>query len=216
MEISPLTINRLSLYLRCLRSIEADGVTQISSQQLADRFHLSAAQIRKDLAQLGELGIRGLGYKVAPLQRRLTESLGLDQFHPLIIVGMGNLGSALASSVGFNSGCFRVVAGLDNDPAKIGRRIGSVEVRPSTDLARLVTETAAEIGVLTVPPEAAQENYDALADAGVRSVLNFVPVQLDLHPEVRTKSVDLRIDLEELGYFLSVPGEFDPEPRPGR
>jgi len=203
MEISPLTLNRLSLYLRCLRSLEEEGVGQISSQQLADQFHLSAAQIRKDLAQLGELGIRGLGYKVATLNERLTERLGLDQFHPLIIVGMGNLGSALANSVGFNSGCFRVVAGLDNDPAKIGQRIGEFEVRPSSQLPQVVAETSAEIGVLAVPPQAAQSNYDALAAAGVRSVLNFVPVQLDLDPAVRTKSVDLRIDLEELGYFLS-------------
>lgn len=204
MEISPLTINRLSLYLRCLRALAADGVEQISSQQLADRFHLSAAQIRKDLAQLGELGIRGLGYKVATLNERLTELLGLDQFHPLIIVGMGNLGSALASSVGFNSGCFRVVAGIDNDPRKVGRRIGDVEVHPPGDLAAVVERTAAAIGVLTVPPPAAQTNYDALVAAGIRSVLNFVPVQLDLDPAVRTKSVDLRIDLEELGYFLSM------------
>jgi len=204
MEISPLTLNRLSLYLRCLRSLETAGVEQISSQQLADQFHLSAAQIRKDLAQLGELGIRGLGYRVATLNERLTELLGLGQFHPLIIIGMGNLGSALANSLGFNSGCFRVVAGLDNDPGKIGQRIGEVEVRPSSELAQVVAETGAEIGILTVPPSAAQSNYDALADAGVQAVLNFVPTQLDLDPRVRTKSVDLRIDLEELGYFLSV------------
>jgi redox-sensing transcriptional repressor len=202
MEISPLTLNRLSLYLRCLRTIEADGVGTISSQQLANQFHLSAAQIRKDLAQFGEFGIRGVGYRVEPLAERLTELLGLDRFHPLVIVGMGNLGSARAASVGFNTGCFKVVAGLDNDADKIGQRIGDIEVMPAAQLAKIVTGTEAEIGILTVPAGVAQINYDALADAGVKAILNFAPIVLELRPEVRTKSVDLLIDLEELGYFL--------------
>jgi len=202
MEISPLTLNRLSLYLRCLRSIAAEGVGTVSSQQLADQFRLSAAQIRKDLAQFGEFGIRGVGYRVEPLAERLTELLGLDRFHPLVIIGMGNLGSALAASVGFNSGCFKVVAGLDNDARKIGKRIGDIEVQDAAGLARVVEETEAEIGILTVPAEVAQAKYDALADSGVKAVLNFAPTVLELRPEVRTKSVDLLIDLEELGYFL--------------
>ncbi len=202
MNTSPLTLNRLSLYLRCLRSISGDGIGTISSQQLADQFHLSAAQIRKDLAQFGEFGIRGVGYRIEPLADRLTELLGLDSFHPLVIVGMGNLGSALAASAGFNTGCFKVVAGLDNDAGKIGKRIGDIEVQDASGLARVVGETEAEIGILTVPSEVAQENYDALADAGVKAILNFAPTVLELRPEVRTKSVDLLIDLEELGYFL--------------
>ena len=202
MKISPLTLNRLSLYLRCLRSIAADGVGTISSQQLANQFHLSAAQIRKDLAQFGEFGIRGVGYRVEPLAERLTKLLGLDRFHPLVIVGMGNLGSALAASGGFNSGCFKVVAGLDNDVRKIGKRIGDIKVQDASGLARVVGRTEAEIGILTVPAEAAQANYDTLADAGIKAVLNFAPTVLELRPEVRTKSVDLLIDLEELGYFL--------------
>lgn len=202
MEISPPTVNRLSLYLRCLHSLESQGVEQISSQQLAERFHLSAAQIRKDLAHFGEFGIRGQGYKVATLIESLTTLLGLDQYHPLLIVGMGNLGTALASSLGFNSGCFRVVAGVDNDREKIGRRIAGIEVHDATRLGDVIAETGVDIGILAVPPEAAQANYEALAAAGVKAVLNFAPTQLDLVSGVRTKSVDLRIDLEELGYFL--------------
>jgi redox-sensing transcriptional repressor len=202
MEISPLTLNRLSLYLRCLRTIETDGVGTISSQQLANQFHLSAAQIRKDLAQFGEFGIRGVGYRVEPLAERLTELLGLDRFHPLVIVGMGNLGSALAASLGFNTGCFKVVAGLDNDRKKIGQEIADIKVEDAKQLASVVARTEAEIGILTVPPAVAQAKYDALADAGVKAVLNFAPTVLELRPEVRTKSVDLLIDLEELGYFL--------------
>lgn len=203
MEISPHTLNRISLYLRCLHALEQEGVERISSLELARQFHLSAAQIRKDLAQFGEFGIRGVGYDVSQLIERLTSLLGLDQCHPLVIVGMGNLGSALARSVGFNSGPFRVMAGLDNDPKKIGRKVGEIVVREADDLATVVADEGAKIGVLTVPAAAAQENYDALVDAGIRAVLNFAPTRLDLAPSVRTKHVDLRIDLEELGYFLS-------------
>ena len=203
MEISPLTLNRLSVYLRCLRVLETDGVARVSSLELARRFHLSAAQIRKDLAQFGEFGIRGVGYEIDKLVDSLTRLLGLDRVHPLVIVGMGNLGSALATSVGFNSGSFRVVAGLDSDARKIGSRVGGVRVRDARDMLAIVRETDAEIGVLTVPAEAAQGNYDRLVGAGVRAILNFAPIRLKLAPGVRSKDVDLRIDLEELGYFLS-------------
>ena len=202
MEISPLTLNRLSLYLRCLHSLEDEGVGRISSLQLAQQFHLSAAQIRKDLAQFGEFGIRGVGYEVPKLIERLTSLLGLNRLHPLIIVGVGNLGSALAASVGFNSGNFRVVAGLDNDPAKIGHKVGGVQVHDASETAAVVAATGAEIGILTVPAEAAQDNYDRLVAAGIRSVLNFSPIRLRLAAAVRTKDVDLRIDLEELSYYL--------------
>lgn len=202
MEISPHTLNRLSLYLRCLHALEQDGIERISSLELANQFHLSAAQIRKDLAQFGEFGIRGVGYEVGQLIERLTALLGLDRSYPLVIVGMGNLGTALARSIGFNSGAFRVAAGVDNDPKKIGRRVGRITVRDSGELERVVAEEEVRIGVLTVPAEVAQENYDALVEAGVKAVLNFAPTRLDLAPGVRTKDVDLRIDLEELGYFL--------------
>ncbi len=203
MDISPLTLNRLSLYLRCLRSLEDEGVERISSLELAKQFHLSAAQIRKDLAQFGEFGIRGVGYEVGKLAERLTTLLGLDRSHPVVIVGMGNLGRALAKSSGFNSGSFNVVAGLDNDPRMIGRKVAGITVRDARQMRAAVRETGAEIGVLTVPPEAAQDNYDRLVAAGIRSVLNFAPAQLELAPGIRTKNVDLRIDLEELGYFLA-------------
>ncbi len=202
MEISPHTLNRLSLYLRCLHALEQDGIERISSLELANQFHLSAAQIRKDLAQFGEFGIRGVGYDIGQLIERLTALLGLDRSYPLVIVGMGNLGTALARSVGFNSGAFRVVAGVDNDPKKIGRRVGRITVRNSAELERVVADEKVRIGVLTVPAEVAQENYEALVEAGVKAVLNFAPTRLDLAPGVRTKDVDLRIDLEELGYFL--------------
>ncbi len=208
--LSPLTLNRLSLYLRCLRDLAERGVDTISSRDLANRYHLSATQIRKDLAQLGELGIRGVGYDVAQLHRRLSERLGLDRTHTLAVVGVGNLGQALVRFLSFRDESFRVVAAFDNDPAKIGTRVGGVAVRDSTELADALRRTEVEIAVLAVPAEAAQANYDALVAAGVRAVLNFAPTRLETHPEVPTKDVDLRIFLEELGSQLGARRDGDP------
>lgn len=201
-EVSPLTLNRLSFYLRCLRHLQENGVSRVSSQEMAQRYHLSATQIRKDLAQFGEFGIRGVGYDVDALATHLSSLLGLDNQHALLIVGMGNLGSALAQYLGFNYGSFRVVAGVDNDPRKIGQRVASLTVRSSADLKEVVRESGAEIGVLAVPADAAQENYDALADAGIKGVLNFAPVRVKRRTDVPLKNVDLRINLEELAFFL--------------
>ncbi|HEY8021825.1 MAG TPA: redox-sensing transcriptional repressor Rex [Thermoanaerobaculia bacterium] len=201
-EVSPLTLNRLSFYLRCLRHLQEQEIQRISSQELARRYHLSATQIRKDLAQFGEFGIRGVGYEVDVLADHLNALLGLDRRHALVIVGMGNLGSALARYLGFNYGAFQVVAGVDNSAQVIGRKIGGFTVRPSADLARVVADSGAEIGVLAVPADAAQENYDALADAGIKGVLNFAPVRLKRRAGVPLKNVDLRINLEELAFFL--------------
>ncbi|HEX6904634.1 MAG TPA: redox-sensing transcriptional repressor Rex [Thermoanaerobaculia bacterium] len=201
-EVSPLTLNRLSFYLRCLRHLQELGIRRISSQEMAQRYHLSATQIRKDLAQFGEFGIRGVGYDIDELADHLNALLGLDRQHAMVIVGMGNLGSALAQYLGFNYGAFKVVAGVDNDPKKIGRRISGLLVRPTADLKNVVRESGAEIGVLAVPAESAQENYEALADAGVKGVLNFAPVRVKRRPGVPLKNVDLRINLEELAFFL--------------
>ena len=201
-EVSPLTLNRLSFYLRCLRHLQELGIKRVSSQEMAQRYHLSATQIRKDLAQFGEFGIRGVGYDIDELAEHLNALLGLDRQHAMVIVGMGNLGSALAQYLGFNYGAFKVVAGVDNDPRKVGRRISGLLVRPTADLKAVIRESGAEIGVLAVPAEAAQENYDALADAGVKGVLNFAFVRVKRRPDVPLKNVDLRINLEELAFFL--------------
>jgi len=201
-SVSPLTLNRLSVYLRCLRHLQEQGVRRISSQELAARYLLSATQIRKDLAQFGEFGIRGVGYDVDQLAAQLTALFGLDREHRLVIVGMGNLGSALARFLGFNQGPFRVVAGVDRDPAKVGQRVDGLVIRHSDDLARAVAETGAVIGVLAVPAEAAQSCYDDLVRAGVQAVLSFAPVHVQQRPEVPVKEVDLRIHLEELAFLL--------------
>jgi redox-sensing transcriptional repressor len=200
--VSPLTLNRLSVYLRCLRHLQVAGVQRVSSRELAERYLLSAHQIRKDLAQFGEFGIRGVGYEVDELAERLTELLGLDRHYRLVIVGMGNLGAALARYLGFNQGAFEVVAGVDRDPAIVGRQIGGLTVRHRDELREVVAATGAEIGVLAVPAEAAQANYDALVAAGVRAVLNFAPTRVKRAEAVPLKNVDLRIHLEEVAFLM--------------
>jgi redox-sensing transcriptional repressor len=202
-EFSPLTVNRLSLYLRALLHLREQGVARISSQDLAHRYRLNAALMRKDLAQFGEFGIRGVGYEVAPLAERIAGLLGLERAHALVICGVGNLGSALARYWGFNHGSFRVVAAVDTDPQKVGKRLGSFTVGHARDLKRLVRESGADIGVLAVPESAAAENFAELVAAGVRAVINFAPLRLEATAHVRVKNVDLRISLEEVAFFLS-------------
>ncbi|MEO8503187.1 MAG: redox-sensing transcriptional repressor Rex [Acidobacteriota bacterium] len=201
-EVSPLTLNRLSIYLRSLTELQEGGISRISSQDLARRFRLSATQIRKDLAQFGEFGIRGVGYDVQRLADRLSNLLGLHRSHPIVICGVGNLGSALARYWGFNYGPFRVVAAVDTDPQKVGKRLASFTVGHPRELKRLIKESSCEIGVLAVPASAAVENYDALVSAGIRAVINFAPLRLEPHAGVRVKNVDLRINLEEVAFFL--------------
>jgi len=137
-SISELTINRLSVYLRCLQQLEHEGGTTISSQELADRFHLNSAQIRKDLAYFGEFGIRGVGYNVTQLREHLVNILGLHEERRVLMVGAGNLGTALSHYSGFNTGGFRIVAILDSDPHKLGKRVpGGLVVENVADLSRM-------------------------------------------------------------------------------
>lgn len=201
-DVSSLTLHRLSVYLRSLQRLREEGVAQVSSQELADRFHLSPTQIRKDLAQFGEFGIRGVGYRVDHLEERLRSLLGLDVCRNMVLVGVGNLGRALLRHPGFNSSSFRLVGAVDADPKKIGRRAGRLTVESPEALQRLVERTGAEIGILAVPAEAASANAEALVAAGIRAILNFAPARVPERPGVLTLNVDLRISLEELGYFL--------------
>jgi redox-sensing transcriptional repressor len=203
-SISELTINRLSVYLRCLQQLETEGVTTVSSQELADRFHLNSAQIRKDLAYFGEFGIRGVGYNVTQLREHLVNILGLNEERRVLVVGAGNLGIALSHYSGFNTGGFRIVAILDSDAQKVGRKVpGGLAVEAVSALSKIVKERKVHIGVITVPAAEAQRVYDDLVAAGVQAVLNFAPAQLKGHPEVKLKNVDLKINLELLSFFLT-------------
>ena len=201
--ISELTTGRLSVYLRCLTFLESVPQKTVSSRELAERFHLNSAQIRKDLACFGEFGTRGVGYNVSGLKETLVRTLGLDRARSVLIAGAGNLGMALADYHGFNSKGFHIVGMIDIDPQKIGRTSRSgVAILSWDSLERIVRTNMVEIGIIAVNAESAQTVYDALVAAGVRAVLNFAPVQIRLSNGVKIKSVDLRINLESLSYYL--------------
>jgi redox-sensing transcriptional repressor len=201
--ISELTTGRLSVYLRCLTFLEALGQKTVSSHNMAARFHLNSAQIRKDLACFGEFGTRGVGYDVTRLKAHLTETLGIDRTRNLLIVGAGNLGMALADYAGFNTNGFHLVAIVDTDTGKIGRISRSgIPVLPFERLTEIVRRNHVDIGIIAVPAEGAQTVHDQLADAGIHAILNFAPTQIKLRSEVKVRSVDLRINLESLSFHL--------------
>ena len=201
--VSELTTARLSVYLRCLTYLESIQQRTVSSHELAERFHLNSAQIRKDLACFGEFGTRGVGYDVSHLRQTLIRTLGLDRRRNVLIIGAGNLGMALADYRGFNSEGFRILAMLDIDPEKFGRVSRSgVPVVPWDQMETMVRDQNVEIAIIAVNAESAQAVHDAVVAAGVRAVLNFAPVQIRLGEGVKLKSVDLRINLESLSYYL--------------
>jgi redox-sensing transcriptional repressor len=207
-KISELTTNRLSIYLRCLNLLQAAGIKTISSQALADQFNLNSAQIRKDLAYFGEFGVRGVGYFVEDLRRQITEILGLDANHRVVIVGAGRLGTALANYKGFRQSNFTVVALFDNDKTKIGGKTTGKAEFPVYDvrkLSRIVRDENIDIAVITVPARVAQRVLNQVMSAGIRAVLNFAPVRLHARLGVKVKNVDLTISMESLSYFLARP-----------
>ncbi|HET7341282.1 MAG TPA: redox-sensing transcriptional repressor Rex [Methylomirabilota bacterium] len=205
-KIPEMTIRRLSIYTRCLQQLEEDGVKTISSQELADRFSLNSAQVRKDLAYFGEFGVRGIGYYVAGLKAELQRILGLDREWAVALVGFGNLGSALFHYKGFSRQGFRIAVVFDDDPAKIGRDVDGVSIVPSRDMAREIRARGIQIAIVAVPPEAAQTVTEQIVAAGVKAVLNFAPTRLRVGRDVRLKHVDLSIELETLSFYLAKGG----------
>jgi len=203
-NISELTIARLSIYLRCVDQLLEAGVATVSSQELAKRFNLNSAQIRKDLAYFGEFGVRGVGYNVGELRHYIVEILGLDRERRLIVVGAGNLGYALCHYSGFSSGNFLVVGVLDSDPSRIGDPTpAGLLVEDADRLPEIVTQRGVEIGIITSPATAAQSVCDQMVDAGLRTILNFAPVRVRAREGVLAKTVDLKVYLEELSFFLA-------------
>jgi redox-sensing transcriptional repressor len=201
--ISELTTGRLSVYLRCLSYLQSINQETVSSAELAERFHLNSAQIRKDLACFGDFGTRGVGYNVARLKEQLVRTLGIDRTRNVLVAGAGNLGMALADYRGFNENGFQIVALVDTDRDKIGRASRSgIPVLPYDELPSIVRQRGVDIAIIAVPTDSAQQVYDALVEAGVNAILNFAPLQIRTHDRVKVKSVDLRINLESLSFYL--------------
>ena len=202
-SVSEAATHRLSLLLRGLRLLETEGVDTVSSLGLAERFGMNAAQIRKDLAHLGEFGVRGVGYRVEELRARLGSILGLDRVRVVVIVGAGHLGQALADSRNFNGESFRVGALFDVDGRKVGGKSRTgIPIRHASTLREAVEELGAEIGVLAVPAESAEGAARALSQAGVRRILNFAPATIGPISGAIVRNVDLTLSLETLAVHL--------------
>jgi redox-sensing transcriptional repressor len=203
-QVSELTTNRLSVYLRCLNALDGAGVRTISSQALAEQFHLNAAQIRKDLAYFGEFGVRGVGYYVRDLKRHLRQILGLDKKLRVAIMGAGNLGLALADYPGFRQEGFEISALFDTLSTKVGQQSrGGVPIHDIHDLKKIARRDAISIAVIAVPAPSAQYVINLVVASGIKAILNFSPGAWEVPPDVKLKSVDLTVSLESLSFYLA-------------
>src|SRR4051794_10441123 len=200
-RIPEATVARLPLYLRSLFEAVEAKIATVSSERLAEMAGVNAAKVRKDLSYLGSYGTRGVGYDVEYLLYQISRELGLTQDWPVVIVGVGNLGHALANYRGFSARGFRIVALLDADPAKVGERLGGTTIRHMDDLDEVVRGEQVAIGVITTPPAVAQDVADRLVAAGVTSILNFAPTVLSVPRHVSLRKVDLSIELQILSFY---------------
>lgn len=199
-EIPEATVARLPIYLRALTSLADQGTDTCSSEDLAAAAGVNSAKLRKDLSYLGSYGTRGVGYDVAYLRYQIAREIGLTQDWPVIIVGIGNLGHALANFSGFRSRGFSVVALLDADPQRHDELVAGLPVRPFDDLERIVAQQGVSIGVIATPAVAAQDVADKLVACGITSILNFAPTVLTVPDGVDVRKVDLSIELQILAY----------------
>ena len=203
-KIPPATVKRLPLYLQCLDQIDSDSIG-ISSKNLADLAKVNDAQVRRDLSYLGTLGTRGVGYDIKTLRNQLQLELGLVEGWSAVIVGVGNLGSALAHYGGFKDKGFGVVGLFDDDPKKINSQVAGLVVTPLIKMEEYCKKYNVAIGIIATPGEYAQGVADQLIECGVRSILNFAPVLLKNVKDVQIRSVDLSQELQILSYYLDRP-----------
>jgi redox-sensing transcriptional repressor len=204
--VSESTVRRLSLYLRTLERLVAEGTPTVSSEILSQRAGTTSAQVRKDLSSFGSFGTRGLGYPVRELHDRIRGILGLDRPWQVALVGAGRIGSALFAYPHFRERGFRIVAILDDDPEKVGRHWGKTPILPARALEEVIEGEGVEIVILAVPAGAAQLLAERAAGAGARAILNFAPVRLRVPPPVEVNNVNLAVELEALSHALTYPG----------
>jgi redox-sensing transcriptional repressor len=200
-RLSRAAAQRLSLYLRCVEAWPTDAGS-VSSGRIAVAVGVSDAQVRRDLAALGHLGQRGIGYDARELVTAIRAGLGINRTWRAVLLGVGNLARALLKYQGFRAQGFEIVGVFDADTAKVGQSIAGLTVESTATLGERLAELGAELGVLTVPGDVAQSVAEVLAAAGVRGILNFAPVVLRLPPHVRLVTVDLAIQLEQLAFLV--------------
>ena len=196
-----MTVQRLPVYLRCLESLPS-GQSRVSSDELAALAGVNAAKVRKDLSHLGSYGVRGVGYDVDKLKLQIGLELGLEEDWAVVIVGIGNLGRALANYAGFEQRRFRIVGLFDIDARKVGTVVDGLTIEPMSRLPRLVADRGARIGIVTTPAQAAQQVADQLADAGIKSILNFAPTVIKAPKGIDVRRVDLSTELQVLSFYL--------------
>lgn len=199
-KVPQVVIPRLSLYYRAILEARKEF---ISSEELSKLTRFSPSQVRRDLGYFGQFGMPGMGYKTEVLKSSILKILGLDREWKVVLVGVGNLGSALLSYRGFLTQGFRICYAFDNQPAKIGKEINSVTVRDIKKLPAVIKDKGIKIAIITVPSQTAQEVTQLLVNNGINAILNFAPVRLALPRGVAALNIDLSIELERLAYFLA-------------
>jgi redox-sensing transcriptional repressor len=201
-RIPDIVIGRLPIYLRSLKILLGQGAIVTNSQDLGERLGISSAQIRKDLSHFGEFGKQGTGYDVAYLCKQLEKILQVDCIWPVVLVGAGNLGHALASYAGFENRGFRIVGVFDNQPDKIGTPAGTLLVEPLAKLPDHVARHRCRIAILAVPTDAAQNVANMLVEAGIKSILCYAPITLNLPEGIRVEYIDPVIHFQHMTYYL--------------
>jgi redox-sensing transcriptional repressor len=201
--IPDIVIGRLPVYLRALQHMIQEGRQVTSSQELGERLSISAAQIRKDLSQFGEFGKQGTGYNIEFLSKQLQEILHMNQMWDVAIVGAGDIGSALARYQGFSERGFHIKMIFDNNPAKIGTQVDKYTVRDSANISSDIAQASIQIAMISVPASQAQDVVDQLVGAGVKAILNYAPVNLNVPPDVRVQYIDPVVHLQRMTFYLT-------------
>jgi redox-sensing transcriptional repressor len=201
-EIPDIIISRLPIYLRALRHMQTQQKQTTSSQELGARVGLSAAQIRKDLSQFGEFGKQGTGYNIVFLVDKLREILRVNRVWDVAVIGMGDMGHALARYQGFNDRGFRVAMVFDNDPGKVNTQAGNFIIQDMKGIVPAIRESGIMVAMLCVPAESAQEVTDLLVEAGIKAILNYAPISLKVLEDVRVQYLDPSIGLQRMTYYL--------------
>lgn len=202
MQVPEPTIQRLSIYLRCLRQAKSEGLETLSSSTLEEHSGIPAGQIRKDLSYFGDFGRPGIGYPVESTLERLSRIMHLDRQRKVVIVGAGNLGAALAGYQGLQNENFRLVGVFDNNYSKIGRPLWHLQIQDVAELGKTVRREHVDVGIITTPAAAAQQVAEEMAQAGIKSILNFAPTRILSPPGTVVRNVDLIKELEVVCYYL--------------
>jgi redox-sensing transcriptional repressor len=201
-HVPNIVVGRLPLYLRTLQLMNQEGRRVTSSQELGEKLGISAAQIRKDLSQFGEFGKQGTGYNIEYLMEQLRQILCVNKVWDVAVVGIGGVGHALARYQGFSNRGFRIVLLFDNDPQKIGTKVGGFTIQGISDMVSKINDAGVQIAMLSVPVEHAQQVTNLLVDAGVRAILNYAPINISVPANVHVQYIDPVLHLQRMTYFL--------------